>query len=31
MESFCDGCKCEDKSECSKSIEEYYNNRFHED
>ena len=30
MESFCDGCECEDKSECSKCIEEYYNNRFQE-
>ena len=30
MESFCDGCKCKDKSECEQYIEEYYNNRVQE-
>ena len=30
MESFCDGCTCEDKLECEQCIEEYYNNRIQE-
>ena len=30
MESFCDGCECEDKSECEQCIEEYYLNRVQE-
>ena len=30
MESFCDECECNDKSECEQCIEEYYLNRIQE-
>lgn len=30
MESFCDGCEWEDKSECKQCIYEYYKNRVQE-
>ena len=30
MKSYCDGCECNDKSECEQCIEGYYLNRIQE-